>query len=48
LNISNNSLRHAITSLVSVISSTLKGVEYLIFKNKMTVIEKIVKVYHIL
>jgi hypothetical protein len=44
LNIENNSLRHAITSLVSVIASTLKGVEYLIFKNKMTVIEKVIKV----
>lgn len=29
MNIPNNSLKHAITSLISVISSTLKGVEYL-------------------
>ena len=44
LNIDNNSLRHAITSLVSVISSTLKGVEYLVNKNKMTIVDKVVKV----
>jgi len=29
LSISNNSLKHAITSLISVVSSTLRGVEYL-------------------
>ena len=29
MNIPNNSLKHAVTSLISVISSTLKGVEYL-------------------
>jgi len=29
LSINNNSLKHAITSLVSVVSSTLRGVEYL-------------------
>lgn len=28
-----NGMRHAITSLISVISSTLRGVEYLITKN---------------
>ena len=44
LEINNSSLKHAITSLVSVIASTLKGVEYLSHKNKMQVIEKIIKV----
>jgi hypothetical protein len=29
----NSSMKHAITSLISVISSTLRGVEYLISKN---------------
>ena len=31
----NNSMKHAITSLISVISSTLRGVEYLISKKNM-------------
>jgi hypothetical protein len=31
----NPSLKHAITSLISVISSTLRGVEYLITGNNM-------------
>lgn len=44
LDIPNNSLKHAITSLISVISSTLRGVEYLICKNKMVVIDRVIKV----
>lgn len=44
LEINNSSLKHAITSLVSVIASTLKGVEYLTHKNKMQVVEKVIKV----
>jgi hypothetical protein len=44
LDINNNSLKHAITSLISVISSTLRGVEYLIHKTKMTVVERIIKI----
>jgi hypothetical protein len=31
----NVSMKHAITSLISVISSTLRGVEYLISKKNM-------------
>ena len=34
----NNSMKHAITSLISVISSTLRGVEYLISKNNFVTI----------
>ena len=44
LEINNSSLKHAITSLISVIASTLKGVEYLSHKNKMQIVEKIIKV----
>jgi len=44
LDINNNSLKHAITSLISVISSTLRGVEYLISKNRMVVIERVIKI----
>lgn len=47
LNLDNNSLRHAVTSLVSVISSTLRGVEYLIHKNKMSVVERVIKVTYL-
>ena len=38
----NSSLKHAITSLISVISSTLKGVEYLITDDNMKIIENII------
>ena len=44
LDINKSSLKHAITSLISVISSTLRGVEYLISKNRMVVIERVIKV----
>lgn len=45
LDYNNQSLKHAITSLVSVISSTLRGVEYLTLDGKNNiVIEKIIKV----
>ncbi len=42
--IKNDSLKHAITSLISVIASTLKGVEYLTSQNNMTVIKNIIKI----
>ena len=44
LDINNSSLKHAITSLISVIASTLKGVEYLTHKNKMQIVERVIKV----
>jgi hypothetical protein len=44
LNYDSNSLKHAITSLISVISSTLKGVEYLTTGSNMVIVEKIIKV----
>lgn len=44
LSIDNSSLKHAITSLISVISSTLKGVEYLTHNNDMAVIRSIIKI----
>lgn len=40
----NSSMKHAITSLISVISSTLRGVEYLISKKNMIVIENVIKI----
>ncbi|CAD8144528.1 unnamed protein product [Paramecium pentaurelia] len=44
LDINNQSLRHAISSLISVISSTLRGVEYLTYNGNMIIIEKIIKI----
>ncbi len=44
LSIENNSLKHAITSLISVISSTLKGVEYLTHNGNMVVVNSIIKI----
>lgn len=44
LSIENNSLKHAITSLISVISSTLKGVEYLTLNKKMVVVKNVIKI----
>ena len=44
LNIDNNSLKHATTSLISVISSTLKGVEYLTHGGNMVIVEKTIDV----
>jgi hypothetical protein len=45
LDYNNQSLKHAITSLVSVISSTLRGVEYLTHNGKNNiVIEKIIRI----
>jgi len=44
LDINNKSLRHAITSLISVICSTLKGIEYLMPKDSPILLEKIIKV----
>jgi hypothetical protein len=40
----NPQLRYAIIALVSIVSSTLRGVEYLIFNNNMVVIQRIIKV----
>ncbi len=39
-----DSLKHAITSLVSVISSTLRGVEYLTSHKNMLVIKNVIKI----
>lgn len=44
LDINNSSLKHAITSLISVVASTLKGVEYLSHKNKTQLVDRIIKV----
>ncbi len=38
MNYDNSSMKHAITSLISVISSTLRGVEYLISKKNMVIL----------
>ena len=47
LEINNQSLRHAITSLVSVLSSTLRGVEYLTYSGNMVIVEKIIRVTYL-
>jgi hypothetical protein len=44
VDINNQSLRHAITSLISVLSSTLRGVEYLTYGGNMVIVEKIIKI----
>lgn len=45
LNIKNKSLRHAVTSLISVIVSTLRGIEYITNGGSdVTVIDKIIKI----
>eukprot|EP01017_Pseudomicrothorax_dubius_P004052 TRINITY_DN1072_c0_g2_i4.p1 TRINITY_DN1072_c0_g2~~TRINITY_DN1072_c0_g2_i4.p1 ORF type:complete len:471 (-),score=150.25 TRINITY_DN1072_c0_g2_i4:91-1503(-) len=44
LDINNHSLKHAITSLISVVSSTLRGVEYLIFNNNFSIIVRIIRI----
>jgi hypothetical protein len=45
LNIKNKSLRHAVTSLISVIVSTLRGIEYITNGGSdAAVIDKIIKV----
>ncbi len=44
LSIENSSLKHAITSLISVISSTLKGVEYLTTGKNMIVVKSVIKI----
>lgn len=45
LNIKNKSLRHAVTSLISVIVSTLRGIEYLTAGGSdTTVLDKIIKI----
>ena len=44
LNIKNKALRHAMTSLISVLSSTLKGVEYLSHNNSDCILQRIIKV----
>ena len=40
----NPKLRYAIIPLVSIVCSTLRGVEYITFKKNMSVVEKIIKV----
>ena len=40
--IDNSSLKHAITSLISVIASTLKGVEYLTHNGNMEVVRQVI------
>ena len=40
----NPQLRYAIVALISIVSSTLRGVEYLIYKNNMVVINRMIKV----
>ena len=44
LAVENNALKHAVTSLISVIASTLKGVEYLTHGNDMTIVRSVVKI----
>lgn len=44
LNINKNSVRHAICSLISVISSTLKGIEYLTTNDNMEVIQQVIMI----
>lgn len=45
LNIKNKSLRHAVTSLISVIVSTLRGIEYITNGGSdVVVIDKVIKV----
>ena len=44
LSINNNSLKHAITSLISVVSSTLRGVEYLTSRQNMIVIQRVIEI----
>lgn len=47
LNIKNKSLRHAVTSLISVIVSTLRGIEYITNGGSdVAVIDKVIKVFH--
>lgn len=41
-------LRYAIVPLVSIICSTLRGVEYITFKKNMVVINRIIKVRYYL
>lgn len=49
LDINNNSLKHAITSLISVISSTLRGVEYLCNEGKnMILVHRVIKVLFVI
>jgi len=44
LNIPDNSLKHAVTSLISVVSSTLWGVEYLTSHKNMLVVKSVIKI----
>lgn len=47
LNIKNKSLRHAVTSLISVIVSTLRGIEYITNGGSdVAVIDKVIKVHY--
>lgn len=39
-----NSLKHAITSLISVIVSTIKGIEYITYNNNDVIIKKVINI----
>ena len=43
LNINSHGLKHAICALISVIASTIKGVEYLI-QTDLLIVEKVVEI----
>ncbi len=40
----NKSLKHAITSLISVIVSTLRGIDYITYGDNDIVIQKVIKI----
>lgn len=46
LNIKNKSLRHAITSLISVVVSTIKGIEYIAYNNNDAIIQRVIKILY--
>ena len=47
LNMKNKSLKHAITSLISVIVSTLRGIEYITYGDNDVIIQKVIKIFQI-
>lgn len=44
LSIKSNSLKHAITSLISVIVSTIKGIEYITYNGNDVIIKRVIKI----
>lgn len=46
LGIKNKSLRHAITSLISVVVSTIKGIEYITYNNNDAIIQRVIKILY--